>query len=149
MASRGMFNHDRFKRAHTDRYQTPPRIFVNLDLYHFTLDAAADRHNHLTKEQNTQLQPWYDRVFCNPPYSMVAAFVRKVFLQKSRRRLGGDIAPVTEQFAVPVTISADHKITDHTLNCGDHLGWALLARRPANRPPSIPVLAETRPLPCP
>lgn len=89
MAARlpGRFNHDRFKRGKTDEYETPKALFYLLDhFYHFTLDACANRHNHLvpnylTKERDALLWKWHGRAWCNPPYSQVAPFVHKGFCE--------------------------------------------------------------------
>lgn len=68
----------------TDDMRTPPEIFTPLDKRHFfTIDAASSHLNallprHWTKAENALLQSWDDeRVWCNPPYSNLTAWVKK------------------------------------------------------------------------
>lgn len=81
-----------------DRWRTPQAVFAMLDKRYgpFTLDAAADETNHkchwwmgpgsmLSDGDDALAANWGFplvfappmRVFCNPPYSMTASFVRK------------------------------------------------------------------------
>lgn len=50
----------------------------------FDLDVAAAPHNtkaalYYTREQDGLTSPWFDRVWCNPPYSDCGAWVRKAW----------------------------------------------------------------------
>lgn len=71
-----------FKHA-SDHWGTPGLLFQRLDQeFHFTLDAAASEistkcGDYLTEEIDALQVSWWGRVFCNPPYSKVAAFVEK------------------------------------------------------------------------
>lgn len=68
----------------SDEWRTPKAIFDVLHKRHkFTIDAAASKHNSLCSrywdERDDALEmDWKnERVFCNPPYSKVAAFLFK------------------------------------------------------------------------
>lgn len=68
----------------TDDRRTPPEIFERLHTEHqFTLDAAASPQNtqlprFFTREQDGLKQSWEgETVWCNPPYSDLAAWVGK------------------------------------------------------------------------
>ena len=63
-------------------WTTPQWLFAQLDAeFDFEIDAAASADNALCprffSEQNDALtQAWRGRVFCNPPYKHVGAFVK-------------------------------------------------------------------------
>ncbi len=68
----------------SDEYETPPWFYKALDTeFGFTLDPAATVSNakcqkFYTQAENGLEQTWGgERVFCNPPYSQVDAWVRK------------------------------------------------------------------------
>jgi site-specific DNA-methyltransferase (adenine-specific) len=61
--------------AQSVEWRTPRVLFAELEAEFgaFDLDPAATRENALcphfyTKEQDGLRQPWFGRVFCNPPY---------------------------------------------------------------------------------
>ena len=66
-----------------DNFQTPDYIFEQLDMiFNFTLDAAANTKNtkcgyYLTDALDANCDWGYERVFCNPPFSQKAEFIRK------------------------------------------------------------------------
>lgn len=67
-----------------DDRRTPPSIFLQLhDRHRFTVDAAASDENHLlplywTRNDDGLSQDWSGhRVWCNPPYSDLPAWVAK------------------------------------------------------------------------
>lgn len=66
-------------------YRTPRALFDRYNnVYHFDLDAAASPDNHLvgkyfTKGKNALVRRWFGRVWCNPPYGDIAAWVRKAY----------------------------------------------------------------------
>lgn len=68
----------------SDLWRTPRRLFniLNAD-FNFTRDAAASRDNRLTsrfwdEQDNALEQNWEgERLFCNPPFSMVSEFLSK------------------------------------------------------------------------
>jgi phage N-6-adenine-methyltransferase len=72
------------KTSSGDNYSTPWTLFRLLDAeFHFAIDAAADVRNHKcakywTVSHNALLQAWRGVVFCNPPYSDIAAWVKKM-----------------------------------------------------------------------
>jgi phage N-6-adenine-methyltransferase len=67
----------------TDEWKTPQKLFLELRKeFRFTLDAAATKRNakcrrYFTKRTNALKQRWGGAVFCNPPYSLTGAFLRK------------------------------------------------------------------------
>lgn len=77
-----------FLTKDSDEFGTPDWLFERLNSeFHFTIDAAASKHNHKlpnywTKEDNALLRLWStERVFCNPPFSRgnVKAFFLKAY----------------------------------------------------------------------
>ena len=76
------------KRGATERDNlgTDPALFAKLnDRFHFTLDVAATRENakcerFFTLEDDGLVRPWASpRVWCNPPYSQIGAWVEKAW----------------------------------------------------------------------
>ena len=65
-----------------DEYESPPWLFKALDgEFGFTFDAAASEQNRLCKRWTDDvlraaIDPT-DRIFCNPPYSLIPIFVDK------------------------------------------------------------------------
>lgn len=76
---------DRGPDDEIDDRGTTPEFFGPLNAVHrFTLDVAAAPHNAKTLDFYTRfadglLQPWPGRVWCNPPYSNIAAWVEKAW----------------------------------------------------------------------
>jgi phage N-6-adenine-methyltransferase len=74
-----------------ENWGTPQSFFDKLNTeFRFTLDAAASATNakcarYYTKEDNALMQPWSDRVWCNPPYSatMTPAFMQKASTERN------------------------------------------------------------------
>lgn len=73
------------KRGATERDNlgTDPALFAKLnDRFGFTLDVCATPANakcsrYYTIEDDGLSQPWVGRVWCNPPYSQIRAWVEK------------------------------------------------------------------------
>ena len=69
----------------TDDRETPPEIFDPLNAEHgFTLDVAAEKHNakcpdYMNWDMNALRREWSGRVWCNPPYSNIGAWVEKAW----------------------------------------------------------------------
>ena len=70
--------------SHVDDLETDPELFARLDeRFHFTLDVAASAENakckhFYSKEVDGLVQTWScERVWCNPPYSALEAWVSK------------------------------------------------------------------------
>ena len=70
----------------SDEWSTPTEVFDALDAeFDFNLDPCASDNNckvpfYFTKEQDGLKQLWAGcRVFCNPPYSNISAWVEKAF----------------------------------------------------------------------
>lgn len=70
----------------SDEYATPDEIFKALDAeFHFTLDPCSTDDNakcekHYTMQDDGLSKSWGgDRVFCNPPYSNIGAWVEKAY----------------------------------------------------------------------
>lgn len=71
-----------------DNYETPPWLFKALDAeFGFTFDAAADQGNHLCDRWTNDVEAVSfgpeERVFCNPPYSNIAPFVKKALASRA------------------------------------------------------------------
>lgn len=69
-----------------DARETPPDLWAALNArFRFTVDAAASRANakcprYWTEEDNGLAQPWErERIWCNPPFSSIAPWVRKAW----------------------------------------------------------------------
>lgn len=74
--------------SNSDEWATPAQLYEQLDAeFHFNLDpcAAADNHKcqkYYDKQANGLSKNWGGcRVFCNPPYSQIAAWVAKCFYE--------------------------------------------------------------------
>ena len=70
----------------SDEWDTPQWLFDALDKeFGFTLDPCCDGHNakcaeYFTMQENGLLKDWRARVvFMNPPYSDIAAWMRKAY----------------------------------------------------------------------
>ena len=75
----------------SDEWSTPDDLFQDLDSeFHFTLDPCATEENHktpmyFTREQNGLECSWGGyRAFCNPPYSDIAAWVKKAYTEATQ-----------------------------------------------------------------
>ena len=73
-------------KSFVDDRETDPAMFAELHArFRFTLDVAASPHNaklprYYTAEQDGLAKRWTgERVWCNPPYSDVGAWVRKAW----------------------------------------------------------------------
>lgn len=74
-------------RDDVDDRGTPPELFDPLnERFVFSLDVAAAAHNakcerYYTLEDDGLVQPWYGRIWCNPPYNArdLAAFTAKAW----------------------------------------------------------------------
>lgn len=86
-------NHPRYGKLvndDVDDRRTPPALFRKLnDRYGFTLDVAASAENALCPDYFSHrldglLQPWCGRVWCNPPYSRLEAWVVKAWDEVSK-----------------------------------------------------------------
>lgn len=73
-----------FSRA-SNEWETPDSLFKQLDQeFHFEMDAAATKENAKTKlslneKQDALKCEWEDPAFCNPPYSLIAKFMKKAY----------------------------------------------------------------------
>ena len=72
--------------SNSDEWATPQDVYDMLDKeFNFDLDPCATEENHkcekyYTTETDGLLKEWGGyRVFCNPPYSNIAAWVEKAF----------------------------------------------------------------------
>lgn len=69
----------------SDEWTTPKELFESLNNeFIFTLDPCSTEENHLceryyTKEQDGLSKKWGGAVFCNPPYSQIAKWVKKAY----------------------------------------------------------------------
>lgn len=84
--------------AGKDNWRTPKALFEREHLvYTFTLDAAADATNHLCEQwlgpgsslnEDGLKASWFGHtVWCNPPYSMCAAFIAKAATERVMNRV--------------------------------------------------------------
>lgn len=74
--------------SNTDEWATPQNIFDSLNAeFSFNLDVCATANNHkceryYTQEQDGLKQTWGGyRVYCNPPYSNIASWVKKAYYE--------------------------------------------------------------------
>lgn len=77
--------------SNSDNWSTPQDIYEALDNeFNFNLDPCADENNHKCENYFTQnddglLKNWGGyRVFCNPPYSNIAAWVKKAYKEATK-----------------------------------------------------------------
>lgn len=57
----------------SDHWSTPPEVYGELHAeFGFTFDPCP-----LNSTEDGAKRPWSGRVFCNPPYSKIAAFIKK------------------------------------------------------------------------
>lgn len=87
-------NHPRYRRPidhKADDRRTPEKLFGDLhETHRFTLDAAASDDNALlpryfTRKNSGLVGSWAgDRVYCNPPFSGVDAWVEKAWNEMAR-----------------------------------------------------------------
>jgi site-specific DNA-methyltransferase (adenine-specific) len=80
MLNESLFSSDK------QNWETPKHVFDYFNnIYHFTLDAAADDENHkcekyYTERQDGLKQDWKDEVvWVNPPYSDCKSWIRKAY----------------------------------------------------------------------
>ena len=76
----------------SDEWATPQHIFDELNNeFRFDLDVCANAsnrkcENYYSIEQDGLLQDWSGhRVFCNPPYSNIAEWVKKAFYETKNK----------------------------------------------------------------
>jgi len=93
-------------RDDIDDRATPPELFDPLEgRFGFTLDVAASATNakcsrYFTAEDDGLLQTWAgERVWCNPPYSSISAWVEKAWMEFDSAELIAMLVPAnrTEQ----------------------------------------------------
>lgn len=72
----------------TSDHRTPVDLFEQMskEVGGFDLDAAASDENHLVDEyytihDNSLLQPWGGKVWCNPPYNNNSHFIEKALIE--------------------------------------------------------------------
>lgn len=76
---------DALKTRNSDEYSTPQNIFDQLNNeFSFTLDPCATEDNHKCEKYYSLAddglkKDWGGRVFCNPPYSKIAKWVKKCY----------------------------------------------------------------------
>lgn len=71
------------------RYTTPWEFVKALPEYPFDLDPCAERDTSKatafwSKDNDGLCMPWSGKVFCNPPYSDPAAWIRKALQERKR-----------------------------------------------------------------
>ena len=89
----GFYSKDIIKTSNKDDWETPQKLFEELDKkYFFTLDPCATPNNakcenFLTREDNGLTTDWgYNIVFMNPPYGRdIKLWVRKAY-EESRNK---------------------------------------------------------------
>lgn len=68
-----------YEGARVQSWRTPPEFFAHLnERFRFTMDGASDAENALLPRFSTPADPlsWRgERVFCNPPWSLIKPFV--------------------------------------------------------------------------
>lgn len=76
-------------KRHVDDRALPPADFAKLDRrFKFTVDVAASQENakckrFYTEENSGLIASWKDeRVYCNPPYSDIAPWIRKAWAER-------------------------------------------------------------------
>lgn len=86
-----MIKRDALYTSNSDEWATPQELYEDLDAeFCFTLDPCATDENHkcnqyYTQSDNGLLQNWGgERVFCNPPYSDVGAWVEKAYRESCK-----------------------------------------------------------------
>jgi phage N-6-adenine-methyltransferase len=74
--------------SNSDEWGTPKKLLAELEeeFGAFDLDPCATDENHVapkwfTKEQDGLKQPWFGRVFVNPPYSDIKSWTKKCWIE--------------------------------------------------------------------
>lgn len=77
--------------SNSDEWATPQTVFDELNAeFNFNLDPCATERNHktalfFTQKDNGLSKNWGGyRVFCNPPYSNIAAWVKKAYHEATK-----------------------------------------------------------------
>jgi phage N-6-adenine-methyltransferase len=77
-----------------DRATHPDDFAAWNDRFRFTIDVAASPHNtkvpdrYFTETEDGLAQSWFgERVWCNPPYSDIGAWVRKAWMEADTAEL--------------------------------------------------------------
>ena len=85
MVSKALFS------SNSDNWSTPQDVYEALDNeFNFNLDPCADANNHkcelfFTQKDDGLSKNWGGyRVFCNPPYSNIAAWVKKAYSEATK-----------------------------------------------------------------
>lgn len=84
------YNGSKTKHSIRDLFQTPQYLYDWYNTrYTFTHDVAASDLNHkaplwFTEAQDSLVQPWGARNWCNPPYSNIMPWVEKAIAETAR-----------------------------------------------------------------
>ena len=77
--------------SNSDEWATPREIYEELDKeFNFNLDPCASDDNHKCEKYYTQAEnglsyTWGGyRVFCNPPYSNIASWIKKAWQERTK-----------------------------------------------------------------
>lgn len=77
-----------FGSRNSDEWETPQDKWETWNKeFGFTLNAAATQQNtkcrnYYSLQDNSLMQPWTGRVWCNPPYSKIKQFLQKAVIER-------------------------------------------------------------------
>ena len=98
----GMKGRDQLFSKKSDEWETPKWLFDQLnEEFHFNFDGACNYENCLCEHGNViqdgikvSWYPTWDKIYINPPYSKIAAFMEKAYIESQKGAVVVCLIPV-------------------------------------------------------